>query len=200
MITIELFLALVGYYIVMYITPGPNNTMLTFSGIKFGFFRTLPHLFGIPTGHAIQLTLVCLGLGVIFEKYPIIQDTLKWIGTAYLIYLAWKMLGSLKVGNQETGSPLKFYQAVTFQFVNPKAWVICITAVSLFFPSEENLIIGLLFLVILSSVINLPCISCWAIFGTGIRKFLKNTKIKIVIEWLMALLLVLTAIFILLDK
>ena len=66
--------------------------------------------------------------------------------------------------------------------------------------SEENLIIGLLFLVILSSVINLPCISCWAIFGTGIRKFLKNTKIKIVIEWLMALLLVLTAIFILLDK
>ena len=55
MITIELFLALIGYYFVMYITPGPNNTMLTVSGIKFGFFRTMPHLFGIPSGHALQL-------------------------------------------------------------------------------------------------------------------------------------------------
>ena len=113
--------------------------------------------------------------------------------TAYLIYLAWKMLGSLKVGNQETGSPLKFYQAVTFQFVNPKAWVICITAVSLFLPREENLPISILFLVLLSSAVNLPCISCWALFGATIRNFLKNKKIKIVIEWLMALVLVLTS-------
>ena len=112
MITLELFAALVGYYIVMYITPGPNNTMLTVSGIKFGFLRTIPHLFGIPTGHALQLTLVCLGLGVIFEQYPIIQEILKWAGTAYLVYLAWKIFGSLQVGEQETGKPLKFYEGI----------------------------------------------------------------------------------------
>ena len=99
MITLELFLALLGYYFVMYITPGPNNTMLTVSGIKFGFIRTMPHLFGIPSGHALQLILVCLGLGVIFEKYPMIQDILKWVGTAYLLYIGWKIIGSLKVGD-----------------------------------------------------------------------------------------------------
>ena len=197
MITSELFLALIGYYIVMYITPGPNNTMLTVSGIKFGFFRTLPHLFGIPTGHAIQLTLVCLGLGTIFQRYPLIQDILKWFGATYLIYLAWKMLSSLKIGNQDTSTPLKFFEAVVFQFVNPKAWVICITAVSLFFPTEQNFFISLIFLVLLSSVVNLPCISCWAIFGTGISSFLKNKKIKIAVEWLMAILLVSTSISIL---
>ena len=192
MITIELFLALVGYYFVMYITPGPNNTMLTVSGIKFGFFRTMPHLFGIPSGHALQLILVCLGLGVIFETYPMIQDILKWIGTAYLLYLAWKILGSLKVGDKDTSSPLKYYEAVIFQFVNPKAWIICITAVSLFFPREESLLISILFLVLLSSAVNLPCISCWALFGATIRNFLKNKKIKTAIEWLMAFVLALT--------
>lgn len=192
MITLELFLALIGYYFVMYITPGPNNTMLTVSGIKFGFFRTMPHLFGIPSGHALQLILVCLGLGVIFETYPMIQDILKWIGTAYLLYLAWKILGSLKVGDKDTSSPLKYYEAVIFQFVNPKAWIICITAVSLFFPREESLLISILFLVLLSSAVNLPCISCWALFGATIRNFLKNKKIKTAIEWLMAFVLALT--------
>ena len=199
MITLELFLALIGYYFVMYITPGPNNTMLTVSGIKFGFFKTLPHLFGIPTGHAIQLTLVCLGLGAIFQQYPQIQNILKWVRTGYLFYLAWKMLGSLKVGKQDTSIPLKFYEAVIFQFVNPKAWVICITAVSLFFPTREDFYVALLFLVFLSSIVNLPCISCWAIFGTGIRSFLKNNKIKIFVEWIMAALLVLTGISILIG-
>ena len=192
MITLELFLALIGYYFVMYITPGPNNTMLTVSGIKFGFFRTMPHLFGIPSGHALQLILVCLGLGVIFETYPMIQDIPKWIGTAYLLYLAWKILGSLKVGDKDTSSPLKYYEAVIFQFVNPKAWIICITAVSLFFPREESLLISILFLVLLSSAVNLPCISCWALFGATIRNFLKNKKIKTAIEWLMAFVLALT--------
>ena len=192
MITLELFLALIGYYFVMYITPGPNNTMLTVSGIKFGFFRTMPHLFGIPSGHALQLILVCLGLGVIFETYPMIQDILKWVGTAYLLYLAWKILGSLKVGDKDTSSPLKYYEAVIFQFVNPKAWIICITAVSLFFPREESLLISILFLVLLSSAVNLPCISCWALFGATIRNFLKNKKIKTAIEWLMAFVLALT--------
>ena len=85
------------------------------------------------------------------------------------------------------------------KFVNPKAWVICITAVSLFFPTREDFYVALLFLVFLSSIINLPCISCWAIFGTGIRSFLKNNKIKIFVEWIMAALLVLTGISILIG-
>ena len=79
MIDINLFFALVSFYFVMFITPGPNSAMLTASGIKFGFKRTLPHLIGIPFGHVIQITLVCFGLGTLFQKYPSIQFYLKWI-------------------------------------------------------------------------------------------------------------------------
>ena len=79
MIEFKLFFALISYYFVMFATPGPNNAMLTASGIKFGFKKTLPHLFGIPFGHIIQITLVCLGLGTLFQKYPDIQFYLKMV-------------------------------------------------------------------------------------------------------------------------
>ena len=77
MITWELILAISAYNFVMYVTPGPNNSILTASGIKFGFTRTVPNIFGIPTGHGIQLALVCLGLGTLFTKFPILLDLLR---------------------------------------------------------------------------------------------------------------------------
>ena len=88
MIEFKLFFALISYYFVMFATPGPNNAMLTASGIKFGFKRTLPHAFGIPFGHIIQITLVCFGLGALFQKYPFIQLYLKWLCFFYLLYLS----------------------------------------------------------------------------------------------------------------
>lgn len=105
MIEFKLFFALVSYYFVMFATPGPNNAMLTASGIKFGFKKTLPHLFGIPFGHIIQITLVCLGLGVLFQKYPFIQFYLKWICFFYLLFLGWKIIGSFSNTDKETGRP-----------------------------------------------------------------------------------------------
>ena len=195
MINLELVLAISSYYFVMFVTPGPNNSILTASGIKFGFIRTVPNIFGIPFGHALQLTLVILGLGKLFELFPIILSFLKYLGAAYLLYLSWKMLGSLKVSEiSEKMSPLKFYEAVLFQFVNPKAWVICVTAVALFFPYEENYIVGIIFMVIMAVTICFPSISIWALGGSIIRNYLKNKKIKIFVEWLLAILLVGTAI------
>ena len=109
MIEFKLFFALASYYFVMFATPGPNNAMLTASGIKFGFKRTMPHMFGIPFGHVIQITLVCFGLGALFQKYPFVQLYLKWLCFFYLLYLGWKILGSLSDANKESGRPLKFY-------------------------------------------------------------------------------------------
>jgi len=94
MIEFKLFFALVSYYFVMFATPGPNNAMLTASGIKFGFKKTLPHMVGIPFGHVIQITLVCFGLGSLFQRYPNIQFYLKWLCFIYLLYLGWKIIGS----------------------------------------------------------------------------------------------------------
>ena len=199
MIEFKLFFALISYYFVMFVTPGPNNAMLTASGIKFGFKRTIPHMFGIPFGHVIQITLVCLGLGSIFQRYPNIQFYLKWICFVYLLYLGWKIIGSFSDNKKETGRPLKFYEAALFQFINPKAWVVALTAATAFFPGEENFFIATSFVAVTAPFVCLPSICLWALFGSSIKLIIKNTKIKKVIEYLLALLLVATAVIIVID-
>ena len=108
MITWELIAALAVYNFVMYVTPGPNNSILTASGIKFGFIRSIPNIFGIPSGHGLQLALVCLGLGSLFITYPILYDILRYVGAGYILYLAYKMFGSLNISKTEDRSCLLY--------------------------------------------------------------------------------------------
>ena len=111
------------------------------------------------------------------------------------------MFGSLNVTSaEEKTRPLQYYEAILFQFVNPKAWVICITAVSLFYPDKENLIVGTFFMVVMSTIINIPSISVWAFGGSVIRHYLGNKNLKKIIEWSLALLLIGTAFSVLLYK
>ena len=113
------------YMISMTITPGPNNVMLTASGANYGFLRTLPHIFGILGGCFMLFASIALGLGLIFERYPMVQVVLRLVGSAYLLYLAWKIATApppdLRMRGE--GRPLSFWQAAAFQFANPKAWV-----------------------------------------------------------------------------
>ena len=199
MIDLKLFIALVSFYFVMFVTPGPNNAMLTASGIKFGFKRTLPHLFGIPCGHIIQIALVCLGLGKIFQVYPFIQEFLKYVCSAYLLYLGYKIIGSFSEHKKDTSRPLKLYEAALFQFVNPKAWTVATMVASGFFPREESLVVGILFSSLTAAIICFPAICLWALFGSSIRLMIKNTKIKKIIEFLLAFLLLVTAIIIIIN-
>jgi threonine/homoserine/homoserine lactone efflux protein len=195
MITFELIASISIYYAIMYATPGPNNSILTASGIKFGFTKTIPNIFGIPTGHGIQLTFVCFGLGSLFLQFPYLINILQYMGATYLLYLAWKMFGSLNINTiEDKSAPLSYYEAILFQFVNPKAWVICITAVSLFYPEQENIFIGTIFMVVISTIINIPSISIWAFGGSIIGKYLNNNKFKKTTECLLAILLIGTAL------
>ena len=197
MITFSLWSALIVYYFIMFATPGPNNAMLTASGMKFGYLRTLPHIIGIPLGHFIQITLVCYGLGNVFIKFPQIQFYMKFLCFVYLLYLSWKMLGSISVTKKETGRPLKFYEASLFQFINPKAWTVAIAAVSGFFPTDENFFVATMFLAVTAPFVCIPSISLWALFGNSLRNFVSNTKTKKIIEYILAILLILTGVFIL---
>ena len=199
MIEFKLFFALVSYYFVMFATPGPNNAMLTASGIKFGFKKTLPHLIGIPFGHTIQISLVCFGLGSLFLKYPLIQIYLKWLCFVYLLFLGWKMIGSFKSNKKVSGRPLKLYEAALFQFINPKAWVVALTASTAFFPTEESFIIATMFVAVTAPFVCFPSICMWAVFGASIKTIIKNSKIKILIEYLLAVLLIVTAVIIVID-
>ena len=200
MIDLQLFGALVTYYFIMFATPGPNNAMLTASGLKFGFLRTLPHLVGIPLGHIFQIGLVCFGIGNLFLIFPDLQFYMKILCFIYLLYLGWKIIGSFSLAEKDTkGRPLKFYEASLFQFINPKAWTIAITVASGFFPTEENFLIGVMFITISAGVVCFPSICIWAIFGNSLRVFIKNEKTKKITEYILAILLVLTAITILLK-
>ncbi len=109
------------------------------------------------------------------------------------------MIGSFSLVQKDTGRPLKFYEASLFQFINPKAWSIAVTVASGFFPTEENVVIGVAFVTITAAVICFPTISLWALFGSGLRRFVSNIKIKKIIEYFLAVLLVLTGLFILLK-
>ena len=199
MIEFKLFFALISYYFVMFVTPGPNNAMLTASGIKFGFKKTIPHLIGIPFGHVIQITLVCFGLGNLFQKYPLVQNYLKWLCFFYLLYLGWKIIGSFSEHKKESGRPLKLYEAALFQFMNPKAWVVALTASTAFFPVNENFYLATTFVALTAPFICFPSICLWALFGSSIKILIKNTKIKKIVEYFLAVLLVITAIIILFN-
>ena len=200
MIDLNLFFALVSFYFVMYVTPGPNNAMVLASGLKFGFAKTIPHMSGITIGHILQLILVCLGLGKIFQVFPEIQQVLKIICAAYLLYLGYKIIGSFSKIKEDDSRPLKFHEAALFQIVNPKAWTISSMAASGFLPRDENLIFSILYIATIALIICPLSISPWAAFGSAIRNLVKNNKLKALIEYFLAFLLLITAILIVIQK
>jgi threonine/homoserine/homoserine lactone efflux protein len=177
------------YSFVMSITPGPNNVMLTASGANFGFRRTLPHMFGISAGCGVQMIAVCAGLGALFHQWPVLQTILQWAGAAYLLYLGWKLLGSGEIREGHTSEPIGFWRAAAFQFVNPKAWVMSLTAASLFLPTDMSVLAACSYLVTMMVLINLPCIAVWALFGSSLRGFLTQRSRRVAFNIVMALAL-----------
>lgn len=196
MINYEVFLALMLYYFVMYVTPGPNNAMVLTSGLKFGFQKTITHILGITFGHIIQLILVCFGLGQIFTIFPDLQIFLKYICAIYILYLGYKILGSINPIIDDGSRPLKLHEAALFQIVNPKAWTISSMAASGFLQINDNLGIAILIIASTALVICPLSITPWAMFGAAIRQIVKNKNIKTIIEYFLAFFLLITAILI----
>ncbi len=196
----NLIFALVSFYFVMYVTPGPNNAMVLTSGLKFGFNKTIPHMTGITIGHVLQLSLVCMGLGKIFQIFPQIQNILKILCAIYLLYLGYKIIGSFSKIKEDKSRPLKFHEAALFQIFNPKAWTISSMVASGFLPKDGNLVFSIFFIAIVALIICPISISPWAAFGSAIKNLVKNNKIKVIIEYFLAFLLLITAILIVIEK
>ena len=199
MIDSNLLFALISFYFVMYVTPGPNNAMVLASGLKFGFIKTIPHMSGITIGHVLQLILVCLGLGKIFLIFPQLQNILKILCSLYLLYLGYKIIGSFSKIKEDDSRPLRFHEAGLFQIVNPKAWTISSMVASGFLPENGNLFFSIFFIAMIALIICPLSISPWAAFGSAIRNLVKNNKIKALIEYFLAILLLITAIIIVLQ-
>lgn len=189
--TIDLFIALAGFAFVSSATPGPNNLMLMASGANFGFRRTLPHLLGVNLGFILMLLTVGLGLMQVFRTYPLVQIVLQVVCVAYLTYLAWKIATAAPPEDVVAeSSPLNFWQAAAFQWVNPKAWAMALTATTAYAPSQGTLDIVLVAVVF--GAVNLPLVSSWTLLGQSIPRVLKRRSQLRVFNATMAVLLLLT--------
>jgi threonine/homoserine/homoserine lactone efflux protein len=184
---------LATYSFVMSVTPGPNNMLLTASGAHFGYRRTLPHIVGIGLGHSVQVYLTCLGLGVLFQSYPLLHTVLKAGGAAYLLYLSWKLLG-MNIDHASAARPLSSWEGAAFQFVNPKAWIKAVTVATVFMPAGANPAwMGLIASAIVLAI-NFPSVSLWALFGAGIGRYLDDPRRRAAFNIAMALALLATTL------
>jgi threonine/homoserine/homoserine lactone efflux protein len=171
----DTLLALIAYSFVTSITPGPNNLMLLSSGVNFGFSRSIPHMLGIGIGFVVLLLAVGFGLGAVLSAFPALHTALKIAGSAYLLYLAWKIAMTRSVSGREGQNvrPLTFLDAAAFQWVNPKAWVMAVTAMAVY-SDPRSPFVSVLLISAAFGIVNLPCISVWAGFGTALRGFLAD--------------------------
>lgn len=185
--------ALAGYAFVMSITPGPNNVMLAASGAAFGYRATLPHLLGISLGLALQTALVGLGLGLVFARLTSLHAVLKWLGVAYLLYLGWRLLWAGRGGRAQARRPLSLLEGALFQFINPKAWVMALTTIALFLPPQASLPAACAVIAAVLVLVNFPCITVWALFGSGLRHWLGSDARRRAFNLLMSVLLLATA-------
>lgn len=188
----EVFLALVAFCFVSSITPGPNNLMLLASGVNFGFRRSIPHMLGIGLGFSVLLLCVGAGLGQLIEWSPLLYMALKFAGAAYLLYLAWRIANSGPLEARDAAArPMSFFQAAAFQWVNPKAWVMAVSAMAIY-TSAENHLASVLLVTAIFAVVNVPSISVWCGLGNGLREFLASPNRLRIFNFTMAGLLVLS--------
>jgi len=173
--TYHLLTALIAFAFVTSITPGPNNLMLMASGANFGVRRSIPHMSGVALGFVFMLILIGLGLAKLFDIYPASHTILKVASIIYLSFLAWKIATAAPPDDTtENKSPMTFVQAAMFQWVNPKAWTMALTAVTAYAPSQTftaTLLVAAVF-----GAINWPCVGFWTVLGQQMRKVLTSRK------------------------
>lgn len=177
------------------ITPGPNNVMLTASGMNFGYRRTLPHVFGIMFGFTALILLCAFGVGAAYNAYPPIQIVLKVLGGSYLLYLSYRIATAGRVEidkNAAEARPLTSWEAAVFQFVNPKAWVAGLTATSAFLPAEATMMQQALMVTVISVAVCIVSTTTWVLFGKGMARLFTSDKTRRIINVTLALLLVAT--------
>lgn len=188
----DVFAALVVFVFATAFTPGPNIIMVTASGVNFGFMRTVPHMAGITVGFVVLLLAAAAGLGLIFTAAPALQTALKVAGVLYMLWLAWKVANSRPApsnGDADLGQPMTFWQAVAFQWVNPKAVIMSMTMIALFVRPEGR-VLDTAILVVVNLVFTVATVAAWTGFGVALRGLLSNPRHARTFNIVMALLLV----------
>ncbi len=189
--TPDLFAALFTFALVTVITPGPNNLMLMASGANFGFRRTLPHMLGIAIGFPSMVCLVGLGVMRLFDHWPVSYLILKGLSVIYLLYLAWKIANAAPPERRKAeGTPLTFVQSAAFQWVNPKAWSMALSAITLYASGRD--LPAVLWVAGVYVSVSLLSTTGWTVLGQQMRRLLTNPARLRRFNRIMAALLVAT--------
>ncbi|WP_299008518.1 LysE family translocator [uncultured Shewanella sp.] len=171
----SLLSALITFAFVSSITPGPNNIMLATSGANFGFSKTIPHMFGIGLGFSFMVLLVGTGLSQFLDQYPSSYSILRVVSIIYLLYLAFKIATTdTTQGSRSLAQPMTFLQAAGFQWINPKAWTMALTAIGAYSPSHS--LQAIMICAVIFACVNLPSVSFWTLLGQQSRQLLSNPK------------------------
>ncbi len=192
--TVELFIGLLVFALIASFTPGPNNALLMASGMTHGLRRTLPMAAGVALGFPLMVGLIGLGLGRVFELYPIIYTVLKYLGAAYMLYLAWKIATAKpSVGETSDAAPLGFFRMVIFQWINPKGWVMAVTALAAYtVPADYD--VGVAIVAATFLVIGIASSLTWAAFGALLKSTMSDPRYFRAINLALAVMLVLSLI------
>ena len=189
--TAAILAALLGFAFVTTVTPGPNNLMLMASGANFGFRRTVPHMLGIAGGVSLMALLVGLGLMALFEAIPLLGTVLKVVSVLYLLWLAFRIATAAPIEDRAAHArPMTLMQAAAFQWVNPKAWAMCLSAITIYAP--DRTLPSVVLVALAFALVSLPAISVWAWLGTVIRQCLSSRRRLQVFNLTMASLLILS--------
>ncbi len=188
LISIALFWFVAAY------TPGPNNVVASYSGFNFGISKTIPLILGVTLGFTSLVFLLTVGLINIFKLYPIIQTVLKYLGTVFLIYLAYKISFSQKSDETQKENPVKFLDTFLFQFLNPKGVIVGIIVVSTYVQLGDNYFKYATQVILLAFLFSLSSITFWTFVGKFLRKFATNEKFIKYFNYAMSMLLLLSVI------
>ncbi|MEO1853434.1 LysE family translocator [Chromohalobacter sp.] len=181
--------ALLGFALVTTATPGPNNLMLMASGANFGFRRTVPHMIGIVGGLTVLTLMAGVGLMALFDAFPLLRNILEVLSIGYLLWLAWKIATAAPLKDTATGGqPMTFWQAAAFQWVNPKAWAMGLSAITLYAPDRS--LLAIMLVAAAFALVCFPAISIWAWLGTVVRHWLSSDRRRRAFNIAMAVLLV----------
>ena len=187
-------LLLIGISFSMGFTPGPNNAVAAYSGFNFGIRKTIPLILGVSFGYTFLVIVVNFVLISSFKKYPLIQDTIRLLGTFFLIYLAYKISFSKISSNGKTENPVKFFDKFFFQFINPKGVMASITLISNFVESGERYLNQSIWVIVVCSLTAFLSITSWTFLGKFLRKFATNNNFIKRFNYAMSLLLIICII------
>ena len=187
-------LSLSLFMLVTSCSPGPNNIVASYSGFNFGVIKTVPHILGVTLGFTALIISLIVGLINVFKLYPLIQEVLKYLGTLFLLYLAFKISFSNSNKNSSSENPVKFIETFFFQFLNPKGVIVGIIIVSTYIHLDENYINYSFQVIILALLFSVTSITSWTLVGKFLRKFATNEKFIKYFNYAMSLLLLLSIV------